>query len=645
MKTIRSRLSLVMIGLAFLGSIAIFGITQWLASDMIETARGREVESAKQQLTAKIEAESRQALLLARFVAGQVSVQEKFAAQDRDGLAQEFAASFQEMKKEFGIRQFQFHLAPAISFLRVHKIEKHGDDLSGFRKTVVEANGKKAQISGLEKGVAGIGNRGVVPVHHDGKHIGSVEFGLSFHETFVADFTAKTSYPLAILRQTDKGFESIGNTLPADRDPQALLKNTASGGIETEDGKFFVDQVPVPDYSGQPIAVALIAIDQSAYLAAAGFAQTIGIAISLVLLAIAGGFMVYASRCIFVPLRTVTGQIVYLAEGHTDFDVRGNNREDEVGDIARALTVCRDNKIEQSRLEDDQKADQIRREERQKRIEDLIEHFRSTSQELLSNAQNTNAGLEETARTLEQVAASSAGQARDAAGSSQEASDNVQSVASAAEELASSISEISNQVARTTEIVNKANDNARSSNEKVAGLADGANKIGEVIGLIQAIAEQTNLLALNATIEAARAGEAGKGFAVVASEVKELATQTSKATEEIGAQVAGIQASTEEAVQAIGAITETMDQINEYTGAIAAAVGEQGSATNEISSNIQRAATGTQSVVGSISELDRAVTDTNHSAHSVLAATNEATGTTQSLRLEIDNFLKEVAAA
>ena len=645
MKTIRARLSLVIVGLALLGSVAIFGITQWLATDMIETARGREVANAKQQLAAKIDAESRQALLLASFVAGQTGVQEKFAARDRDGLAREFATAFKDMKKNFGIRQFQFHLPPATSFLRVHKVAKHGDDLSGFRKTVVETNAKKAPISGLEKGVAGVGNRGVVPVSYNGEHIGSVEFGLGFHETFVADFTAKSGYPLAILRQGESGFEAIGNKLPEGFDPQALLEETMDGGMEAAGGQYFIDRVAIPDFSGAPIAVALIAVDQTAYLAISRSAEMLGIGVSLLLLVIAGGFLLYSSRCIFVPLRTVTGQIVYLADGNTDFEVKGFNRQDEVGELARALTVCRDNKLKQTGLEDEQRASSVRREERQRRVDGLIEDFRSSSQDLLTSVETTTTGLKSTARELEEVATASAQQAQGAAGASEAASDNVQSVASAAEELASSISEISEQVSRTTTIVGKATTGAQAANHKVAGLATAASKIGEVINLIQAIAEQTNLLALNATIEAARAGEAGKGFAVVASEVKELATQTSKATEEIGAQIAAIQASTEEAVEAIGSITATMDEVDQYTGAIAAAVEEQGAATNEISSNIQGAATGTRTVVGNITELDRAVSDTNRSAESVLTATDEASATTQHLRENIDNFLKQVSAA
>jgi methyl-accepting chemotaxis protein len=645
MKTIRARLTFVILGLALLGSASVFVLSQWVASDLTETALHREVTNAKQQLKAKIAAESRQALLLAKVVAGQTGVQDKFAARDRDGLAAEFVSGFAELKADFGIRQFQFHLAPAQSFLRVHKPEKFGDDLSGFRNTVVETNTRGAVISGLEKGVAGIGNRGVVPITRDGIQLGSVEFGLGFHDLFVSDFTSQTGYPLAILRDGESGAEVIGSQLPEGMDPLALVDATANGGIVDASGRFFVDRVAIEDFSGNPIATGIIGVDQSAYQAIAGSARTLGIGVSLFLLAIAAGTLVFASCCIFSPLRTVTSQIMELAEGNAGLDIKGTARPDEVGDIARAVSVCCQNRKEQDRLEGQQASDRASRQRSQEQVRALIEGFKATSQDLLSAVDRANASLEATAGSLDQVAASSAGQAKKAAGASHDASENVQSIASGTEELASSIHEISQQIGRTTDIVTQATDGVCATNDKIAGLAISASKIGEVVTLIRAIAEQTNLLALNATIEAARAGEAGKGFAVVAAEVKELATQTSKATEEISSQIAEIQSSTDDAVKAIGAIAGTMSEVNQYTGAIAASVVQQGAATNEINANVQNAASRTQSVVASIGELDNAVGETTRSAASVLGATREAFESTGRLRTEIQTFLKGVTAA
>jgi len=252
--------------------------------------------------------------------------------------------------------------------------------------------------------------------------------------------------------------------------------------------------------------------------------------------------------------------------------------------------------------------------------------------------------MRDSAQNLGKVAEETTSQAASVSDASETASSNVQMVASAAEELSSSITEISRQVEQTTGIVGKATENARTSNRKVASLAEAASRIGEVVTLIQAIAEQTNLLALNATIEAARAGEAGRGFAVVAAEVKELATQTSRATEEIGAQISAIQAETKGAVESIGAIAAIMDEVNSYTAAIAAAVGQQGSATEEISRNVAEAADGTGRVAANIGGVRESVERTGHSAGTMIGAAETLDQETAGMRRAIDDFLKDVAA-
>jgi methyl-accepting chemotaxis protein len=278
-------------------------------------------------------------------------------------------------------------------------------------------------------------------------------------------------------------------------------------------------------------------------------------------------------------------------------------------------------------------------------ISDRIEIFQ---QEISAKLDGMGAKVHEmrgSAEELGTVAQDTTGRAASVSDASETASSNVQMVASAAEELSSSIEEISRQVEQTTGIVVKATENAQTSNQKVEGLAEAANRIGEVVTLIQAIAEQTNLLALNATIEAARAGEAGKGFAVVAAEVKELANQTSKATEEIGAQISAIQAETKGAVESIGAIAATMDEVNSYTAAIAAAVDEQGAATQEISRNVAEAADGTGRVAANIGGVRESVERTSQSASTLSDATEVLDAEATDMRRSIDDFLKDVAAA
>jgi methyl-accepting chemotaxis protein len=353
-------------------------------------------------------------------------------------------------------------------------------------------------------------------------------------------------------------------------------------------------------------------------------------------------FMVARLLRPFSELAHITGRI---AEDDLSVDIPFADRTDQIGQMAQAVETLKRRSMERLELADSQRDSERQTEDRQNRVQDLIASFRTSASDLLASVAETATSMDQTAGRMTDIAQESASHASDTLSVSDEATRNVQTVASAAEELSASIGEISRQVSKTTEVVARATEGTRITNEKVEGLAESAGRIGEVVTLIQAIAEQTNLLALNATIEAARAGEAGKGFAVVAAEVKELATQTSKATEEIGAQIAAIQGATKDSVQAIGEITEIMEEVDSYTSTIAAAVEEQGAATNEISQNVLRASEGTMSVSSNMSKLSETVDQTSSSARDVLAASGDLSARTEQLKEEVNRFLEGVAAA
>jgi chromosome segregation ATPase len=278
-------------------------------------------------------------------------------------------------------------------------------------------------------------------------------------------------------------------------------------------------------------------------------------------------------------------------------------------------------------------------------IENLTQTFGEKVGHMVGLVSSAATQLQATAESMTGTAERTMRQAANVTSAAEEASVNVQTVASASEELASSISEISRQVAQSAKIAGKAADDAKHTDSVVRALAEGARSIGEVVGLISNIAGQTNLLALNATIEAARAGDAGKGFAVVASEVKSLATQTAKATDQIGQQIAQIQAATNEAVTAIQGISSTIAEVNEIAAAIAAAVEEQGAATQEIARNIQQASAGTQDVTSNIAGVNQGASTTGAAAGEVLTAAGELSRQAEHLNGEVGRFIAEVKAA
>ena len=345
------------------------------------------------------------------------------------------------------------------------------------------------------------------------------------------------------------------------------------------------------------------------------------------------------------PLGAMTAAMRRLAEGNTAITIPALGQHDEIGAMAQAVQVFRDNAVERVRLEEAQAAERAAREARAAAVERLIGGFEGGVGEILRTVASAATELDSTARSMAAIAEETSRQATASAAAAEQTSANVSTVAAASEEMTGSLQEISRQVVRSTGIAGQAVEQAGRTNDTVRGLADAAGRIGEVVGLIQSIASQTNLLALNATIEAARAGEAGKGFAVVASEVKNLATQTARATEEIAAQISAMQAVTTGAVADIRGIGGTIGEMNEITTTIAAAVEEQSAATAEISRNVAQAAAGTAEVSGTVVQVTQAAGQTGAAASQVLGASGELARQAEALRREVERFLAGIRAA
>jgi methyl-accepting chemotaxis protein len=299
--------------------------------------------------------------------------------------------------------------------------------------------------------------------------------------------------------------------------------------------------------------------------------------------------------------------------------------------------------ITERRRQDQERDRMAAQDQRRAAVDEAIAMFRQRAEAMLRTVGETALAMRSTATKLFAASQKTSQRAEGAVHASNEASTNVEIAASAANELSSSIDEISRQLGQTNNLVGIAVSEAGATNDQIGSLANAAQKIGDVVKLIQDVAGQTNLLALNATIEAARAGEAGRGFAVVASEVKSLAVQTAKATEEIAGQIAGVQASTGTAVEAIRRIADRMREINNHTAAVAASVQQQNAATGEISQNVASAAVGTKEIVTVLGEVAGSATETRGSAESVLAASEAVETAASNLRGEVERFLQKVA--
>ncbi len=369
------------------------------------------------------------------------------------------------------------------------------------------------------------------------------------------------------------------------------------------------------------------------------------IAILVAAVAIGAILALVVARSITLPLNDIIGVMGELTKGNLGVEVGGQDRRDEVGSVAKAVGVFKDGLVEAERLRQRQQAEQERQIERSKRMETAVAAFDRMITEVVGSVSSAATELQSTAQSLSATAEETSQQSNAVAAASGQMTQNVQTVASATEELSASIREIGNQVSESSRIVANAVTQADDTNGKVKSLAEAAQKIGDVVTLINEIAAQTNLLALNATIEAARAGEAGKGFAVVASEVKNLATQTAKATEEISGQIRAIQEATETSAQAIESIAQTINRVNEISTAIASAVEEQGAATQEISRNVQEASSGTQEVSNNISGVTQASQQTSAGSAQVLSAAGELAKNGERLKQEVDAFLATVRAA
>lgn len=402
---------------------------------------------------------------------------------------------------------------------------------------------------------------------------------------------------------------------------------------------------PLLDKSGNVIGALAAAYPRADYLMLREKAIEFLTMVAAIITGLLALIVFFVVRRQLRPLSRVGQSIEALANGDLEQSSNLGGRKDEIGAMARSVDVFRQALVEREVLSARDGEAQTLREARQQGIDREIASFRNTVNSAFGEMTQAINGMMTTSGRLNDVAHRAAGHSSAMTNSTRDTSSNVSTVAAAAEELSVSVQTISDRVQHSNAVVARASAVAGDTTTKISELAGAADKIGNVVNLIQAIAAQTNLLALNATIEAARAGEAGKGFAVVATEVKGLAAQTAKATEEIAAQISGIQSSTNDVVGAIDSIVATLGEIDQVSREIGVSVEEQGAATSEISRNAQSAASGTVALASDVKDVTATVSETEDAARSVRVAADALAGQATSLKSSIDGFLGRVAAA
>ncbi|MQX35618.1 methyl-accepting chemotaxis protein [Roseospira navarrensis] len=612
--TILARLVLALCGLAMVTAILISLMFTQVLERLTLQAEEDQLAGLFENLKADLSAEGYRALTLATLVARNPVATAAFAAGDRDALLAMYRDGFETLSAEFGVRQFQFHAPPAVSFVRIHKPEKFGDDLSGFRKTVIAANRVRATIQGLERGVAGLGMRGVTPVSHEGEHIGSVEFGLSFGQPFFESFAETYGVEVALYLRTDAGgFEPFANThegvqfIPEDRLATALSDGQVIQDYEAEDLNLAVMAQPIHDYEGRSIGVATIALDAAPYharIASARWLAVIATGVTLVVALIAGYLI---ARGIAGPVKLVTEALTRLSARDFSMDLPDRKGQGEIARMLVALRAFRDQAMKVDAAEREQHARLAQVEAAQTRLgEQARQNLRGVVQAamqaneaivvlayMMRDVNRTNAQAQSMASAVEEMVTST----REISESSDTAAEDAEGARGAADEGVSS----ANRAVSSMQSIHAA---VTRAGERVDVLAQASAQIGEIVKQIEDIAAQTNLLALNATIEAARAGEAGKGFAVVANEVKGLANQTARATEDIRGRIETLRAEMTDIIDAMGSgatavedgrevvtglggqlgtIAETVAHVTEKMRDIASILSEQTLAAGQVS--------------------------------------------------------------
>jgi len=574
--------------------------------ELILMAEQQELRGYMHNISNGIDAETRLGEALSALVANIPLVQKEFSEGDRTGLKDLLLPTYPVLSKSYGVRQFQFHTPPAFSFLRLHKPEKFGDDLSSFRHTVVHTNKTEKATRGLESGVAGLGARGMVPVFYQGKHLGSVEFGMSFGQPFFDAFKKKYGVDVALHIYREKAFTTFASTMTASK--PLLSKQQLKWAFEGESQLIHLDIKGVPyavsgyavkDYSGDTLGVIEVAMDRRAHQAALAQAKTSALLIAIFTLILGVVVALLFAKSLVRRIQGVIDAVDHIAKG--DLTVKINvTGKDEIGQMAQAAAQM------------------------QKQLYDIVYKVHEHANSVYSAAHRISTEVGGQAAT------------------SSELSSSVTEITSTMEELSASSSQISEYADSVVGIANHTlqssqqgsmaaqglrqrmggiqKDNKNSLHE-IMELGSKSKEISKIMDIINVLADQTKLIAFNAALEASSAGEAGHRFGVVASEIRRLADSVTESTNEIESKVTEIQESisrlvisSEKGAQGIEQGIVESGETSEQLAQLVVSADKTSSSAQQISLSTQQQKTASNQVVVALREI---VTATNHTKEAI----------------------------